>query len=166
MSNYRLDAIHNGQRFFDSWGDEVRWVDDAGGWFTYRASERRWVPSDEDVREMGKLVVAEMYDEGMNALETAQRNGDPNAEDAARRMLAWAKQTADTQFDKMIKMASSIPGMRIKMSEFDAQPYLLNTQNGVWDLRSGEQVRDESVAPLLLTKRTGATPVSSWRGGR
>lgn len=165
MSKYRLDAIHNGQRFFDSWGDEVRWVEDAGTWFAYRASEHRWCPSHEDVREMGKLVVADMYEEGMTAYARAEAIGDTNGMAAAKSALKWAKQTADTHFDRMLKMASSIDGMRILMSDFDTQPYYLNTLDGVWDLRTGQQVNDLETSSLLLTKRAGAKPAASWRGG-
>lgn len=165
MSKYRLDAIHNGQRFYDTWVNEVRWVEDAGTWYAYRASEHRWTPSDEDVREMGKLVVADMYDEGMTAIDRARSAGDTNAEAAAKATLKWAKTTADTQFDKMLKMASSIDGMRIQMTDFDAQHYYLNTLDGVWDLRTGRRVSDVEASSLLLTKRTGASPESDWQGG-
>src|SRR5688572_14789347 len=165
MSKYRLDAIHNGQRFYDSWGDEVRWVEDAGAWYAYRASERRWCPSNEDVREMGKLVVADMYEEGMTNLRRAEDAGDTAGIAAAKATLKWAKQTADTQFDRMLKMASSIDGMRVSMADFDAQPHYLNTPEGVWDLRTGQQVNELEASSLLLTKRTGAAPATTWQGG-
>lgn len=162
MSNYRTDAIHNGQRFFDTWGGEIRWVEDSGQWVVYRASEGRWVPSEEDVREMGKLVVEDMYEEAMHALDVATT---PQQEAAAKLKLKWAKQTADSQFDRMIKMASSIGGIRARVVEFDSQPNLLNTPDGVWDLTTGLSIDQFTAPALLLTKRTTVSPSTWWEGG-
>lgn len=164
--DYRLDAVDNGRRFNDMWEDEVRWVDDAKCWFVCRGG--RWLQSEEDVREMGKLVVSDMYQEGLQALAAAELLPPGPAQDAAmgaaRAVLNWAKRTADGFFDKMLRMAQSESRIRIHMADFDKDPWILNTPSGVWDLRTLRQIQDYDVPNLLLTKMAGASPCS-WKGG-
>lgn len=43
-----------------------------------------------------------------------------------------------TRIDAMVSLARSEPGINVSQDEFDAHPWLLNVQNGVLDLRSGD----------------------------
>jgi len=43
-----------------------------------------------------------------------------------------------TRIDAMVSLARSEPGINVSQDEFDTHPWLLNVQNGVLDLRSGE----------------------------
>lgn len=55
----------------------------------------------------------------------------------------------------VLKLASSIDGLRAKADELDAHPYLLNCANGVLDLKTLE-LKEHDPA-LRLTKMTGAS---------
>jgi len=50
----------------------------------------------------------------------------------------------------MANVARSWPGMSVRSDDFDADPYLLNCQNGVLDLRTGKMSAHSP--DFLLTK--------------
>jgi putative DNA primase/helicase len=141
---YRLDSIGNGTRFNDQHAHEVRWVVDAGCWSSWCADENRWVFGDEPVHEMAKKTVASIYAAGHRE---------------------WAKHTADTGFERMLKRASTEQRVCVRMADFDADATLLNTPSGAVDLRTGALI---GCAPeRLMTKRTRVgyepeTPRGAW----
>lgn len=64
------------------------------------------------------------------------------------------KSSTDVVLRRCINTSKNM--MIIELSEFDSNPYLLNTTNGVYDLRTGERM--ESKPELYLTKKTNTYP--------
>lgn len=74
----------------------------------------------------------------------------------------WAGASADLRrIDSMITLAQSESGIPITAAELDADPWLLNTQNGVLDLRTGELHSPKRA--LLQTKMTATDYVPGAR---
>ncbi|SCM82442.1 conserved hypothetical protein [uncultured Sporomusa sp.] len=57
----------------------------------------------------------------------------------AKALCDWAKQSESAaRLESMTKIAKSLPGVPVAISELDQQKYLLNCQNGTIDLKTGK----------------------------
>ncbi|MBT8002173.1 MAG: hypothetical protein HN578_04555 [Rhodospirillales bacterium] len=75
---------------------------------------------------------------------------DPEGSDA-KKLRAHANQSSTLQrIEAMIKLAKSEPGMSVRISDFDADPYVLGVLNGVLDLRKGVL---QSITPSTLVSK-------------
>ncbi len=122
-----LHDIGNGRRFASMHGDKVHQVVAWRKWLIWNG--RQWI--EDGVREVDRM-----------AKQTAQRIVDESqgVEDERRvRILKHAAHTANkSRLDAMLSMAASEPGIAVLPDQFDADPWLLNCQNGTIDLRTGE----------------------------
>jgi putative DNA primase/helicase len=77
---------------------------------------------------------------------------DPDSSEA-KKLRTHANQSSTLpRIQAMIELAKSEPGMSVSLSEFDADPWMLGVQNGVFDLRKGILL---PVTPsTLVSKRT------------
>lgn len=166
-----LSDVGNGIRLIHRFGRDLRYVEAWNKWLAWQGG--RWALDDQGtVERYAKLVVAGLY-EWANALldkfasaRTAAGASmiDPLAEpdpatktrqeqvDKLLAVLKWAlKSEAAPRIHAMIDMAHSEPGISIRHGTLDADPWLLNLENGTLDLRScivREPRRED-----LLTKR-------------
>ena len=117
--------IANGRRFATQHGADVRFTPERG-WFT--GSGQRWVADDKEIAVQGlaKATALAIFDEIKDA-----RDRDA--------LIRHAKQSQNKRsLEAMIWSARSEPGIPARLTDFDADGWLLNASNGTLDLRRGE----------------------------
>ncbi|MGA2190543.1 MAG: phage/plasmid primase, P4 family [Steroidobacteraceae bacterium] len=116
--------IANGKRLAARHGENLRFTIERG-WYVW--DRRRWQCDEKMVRLQGfaKETALAIYDE----IKTA---ADPKA------MFAHAKRSQSKKsIEAMIWLARSEPGIPARLTEFDADGWVLNLANGTLDLRTG-----------------------------
>ena len=159
--------LGNTYRLIRQYGDDLRHVT-GWGWLTWDG--RRWQREDKPAYLAAKAVALGLYGEAQDALgqakkhlETAQRAaelGDARAEaianDRAKELeskagafRSWAKASQSRgKIEAAVKLAESEPTVSARAEDFDADPWLLNCENGALDLRTG-QLRPHARGDLL-----------------
>lgn len=122
-----LTDTDNARRLVALFGDGLRYVPQ-WGWMAYDG--KRWKPDEHgDVYELAKAT-ARSYRQ-----DAAQATQDTEAE----KLFTHAKSSLQARRVKaMVEMAVSDPRVRATTALFDADPWLLNCNNGTIDLRTGE----------------------------
>ena len=140
--NYGLDDIGNGQRLAWRHGARLRWVQE-WGWLTWNG--KTWQP------DRG-LVAAWCKETARSILTEAAACEDDNKRTA---IIKHARGTASKgRRDAMAEAAASEPGIPAAPGDFDGDPWLLNCENGVLDLRNGTLLEHDPAR--LVTKITAA----------
>ena len=145
--HYPSTEIGNAQRLRDRYGDRFRWVEAWRKWLVF--DERRWrvEGSDTAMQRFVKRVVQE------EIVKEAQETEDPEARKA---LLSWAKASASrSKVSGTIELAKSEPGVSASHELFDQEPFLLNCENGVLDLRTLELRAHD---PALMLTQLAAAP--------
>ena len=164
---YRPSDVGNAARLVDRFGGDVRWCDTAQGegWLVWDG--KRWAPDsmrrvDAMSREVAADVVAYAADLQQRARAAAAAAGQTTTP-AQQRALAqlrteakswmlWARQSEMvSHLGAVAKVART--DVAISHEDLDADPWLLNTQNGIVDLRLDAQRPHEREA--RMTKLTG-----------
>lgn len=120
--------ISNGQRLVTRYGSDIRYAPETG-WLVWDG--RRW-SNDENglrVQSFAKETAVAIMSEVKNA---------PDRE--AMRKHAKRSQSRRA-VENMIELAKSEPGISTELTDFDADQYLLNLQNGTLNLKTGELQR-------------------------
>jgi putative DNA primase/helicase len=136
----KYNDTFNGIRLAERYGHKIRFVAGAG-WYIYDG--KRWVRDEKDeIIELASETVRSYY------IEAA----DPDLPDSDRRKLVdWARTSGNMpRLEQMVKRASSRPNIVVTAAELDADPSLLNAQNGTVDLRTGELLEHDP--KHLITK--------------
>ncbi len=124
---FPLTDLGNAERLVAMHGRDIRHV--AGiGWLVWDG--RRWAPDDtgELIRRAKATARAQYHDAG--ACED---------DDERKRILQWARSSeSEPRLRAMVSLAASERAVVARASEFDADPFLLNAENGTIDLRTGE----------------------------
>ena len=121
-----LTDTGNAERFRRLHGDNARWCDPLGGWLLWNG--QRWRPDTGGmVLELAKATALTIYTEVAGA-----RN-----EDERKAIAKWAiGSESQARLDAMLYLARSL--LPAEPSDFDADPWVLNVNNGTIDLHSGE----------------------------
>ena len=139
---YRLDDIGNGERLARRHGWRLRYVKE-WDWLIYTGST--WENDRGQSAQLAKETARSIYAE-------AAACEDDNTSAA---LAAHAKATAsENKRRAMLAAAASEPGIMAAPKDFDVNPWLLNCENGVLDLRTGNLANHNP--ELLLTKKAGA----------
>lgn len=99
------------------------------GWMRWDG-KRICMNADLEVREMAKEIARSI------SHESEGNHGE---------RLKWAKESfGRSRLSAMLAVAESLPGIKVERDKhdrdrFDADPYIINTQSGVYDLRTGER---------------------------
>ena len=164
----------NGRRFALRHADKAAHVT-GWGWMTWDG--KRWEPDETGAAvRMARDTVRGLWQDAEQAAEeaaqairnmqAAQDRGDDAALDRAKThkaeaerrskdALAWALKSQGSQrIDAMLKLATSEPEIAARVADFDCDPWALNTQNGILDLRTGNLRAHDPGA--RLTKIAGA----------
>ena len=117
---HRLDDIANAERFAEMHADRVRFDFVRRAWFVYDG--RRWKRDDaNDVQELAKQT----------ARAVAADAGSNRARKQQARMAG-----SMTGLKNMLALATSIPALKIHARQWDADPDVINLENGTFDLRT------------------------------
>lgn len=136
-----MTDVGNGHRLTKRLKGKALFVTEWQDWAVY--NEGRWQRdlSGGMVRHQAQLVGAELL---------------ASTDDALRK---WGHQSQNiTRIEAMVKTARSIPGMAISAAKFDLDPDLLNTPDGIWDLRTGERLPNAPEQHMTLSTAVAADP--------
>lgn len=124
--------VWNADIFVEQNGENIRYCGPLGGWFIWDG--KRWV-SDEEFR------ILRLAKDTIKKIRTMSQD---------KRLLKHAAASeSESRLKAMVSLARS-EGVTVKSEDFDKDQYLLNCQNGVLDLNTG-QLKPHS-RDLLLSK--------------
>lgn len=124
-----LTDTGNAERFAEQCGEYVRYCHDWNAWLVW--DTKRWVKDRVGaVDKHAKNVIRNIFVEaekvvGDNDLQEAIKKHATRSESASKRAA-------------MMKLASSESGIPITPEQLDADPWILNCETGIVDLRNGE----------------------------
>lgn len=145
---YGLNDTGNAHRFVDQFGIDLHYNVDNKLWMMWNGVKWQFDMFN-NVRNYAEILIEEMQQECylLNDLEK-QKEALHNVE---RLFSSKGK-------DNMIKEAQHLSGMPVSNDAFDRDDYLLNTQNCVVNLRTGQTTEHNKM--LLLSKVAGANYVA------
>ena len=121
-----LADLGNAQRLVHYFGKYLRWVGPLGKWFYFDG--RRWVAD-----ETGEVMRCAKATALAIRKETEAWSPDPGE------LFKWAgKSKSRERLQAMVSLAASEPGIALVPGQLDADPWLLNVENGTLDLRTGK----------------------------
>lgn len=109
-------------------GDRVRFNDESGKWFVFDG--RRWAMS------TANAVIPHIT--AMARSLYLQAAAEPDQDKRARLAAAGARLESARVILGIVRLAQALPQLQVKTDFFDPDEHLLNVENGVVDLRSGE----------------------------
>lgn len=146
----RRTDLANAERLVDLHGEHFRYVREWRDWITW--DESRWQRDGAAVSRYAIEVSRTMMAEALASMRVAAEelakasaSNDHDAKDAAkrkadeaRRDLEWAATSqSSVRLRAMLDVAKDFAAVRVGVDELDADPMLLNAQNGTIDLRTG-----------------------------
>lgn len=144
------DDFGNAERLNDRVPGQVRWIEERGGWAHYDGSTWR-IDGTNHVPNLARRTLetlvkteADLYSEDAQEDD----NGKPQKSERDQFLAFAAKQRMNARLEAMLKVARTLPAHAARMSDFDADPMLLNCRNAAVDLVTGETIRH---SPDLMT---------------
>ena len=143
----------NAVQFADRFRSVLRWHS-AMGWLCWDGKVWR-----KNAQSAAQLLVMRFCDDLLSdANIEMQLAGDKIAEDAAKKKLQWAIQSRGRRhIDNVLSLARSLMEEE-DQAVFDADPWLLNTPDGVVDLRTGEMKPHDSAYMCTMMTSVGPDP--------
>lgn len=139
-------------RMADHYGDTLRWCPELSTWMVYERGV--WRTGVKDAGEWyAQAMIRRLEDtEALSYDETPETAPDDTELPSPRaRFLEWVgKQQTRKAVSAAARLATGVPLMRMNQSTFDASPTLLNCQNGVVDLSTGELLRHSPEQRMTL----------------
>jgi putative DNA primase/helicase len=131
--------IANGRRLAARHGEDLRFTPERG-WFVWDG--RRWAPDDKsvEVQARAKETALSIFDEIKESI------------DREARMRHARRSQSKNSIEAMIWLARSEPGIPARLTQFDADGWVLNVANGTLNLRTGalQQHRREDLISNLV----------------
>lgn len=117
----------NAERLIDWHGENIRYCD-ALGWLVWNG--RQWVEdTTNELMRMAKATVRHIYGEAEASEQVNERKA----------LADHAKNSeSKSKLEAMIALAKSEKGIPVAITDFDADPWLLNVHNGTIDLKTGQ----------------------------
>lgn len=151
---YELNNTGNGRRLVDAHGDEIRYVwkgvdSKDGYWLIWKGDQGVWRSNGGELQEWMKDICVDV-------LRESREQADPNIR---RQMELWSVSGGHMRhLQDSIRAARSDERIRVYPSQLDADPLLLNVQNGTLelDVTVGKATFREHRAEDLLTKQWAA----------
>ncbi len=149
--------LGNAERLVFRHGKDMRFCHALGTWLIWDGT--RWAPDkNEAITRLAKDTVRAIYDDG-DTIRVAELDSKDDRDAAVRKREAITRHAKHSEsaaaLSAMIALAQSESGIPIDHNILDANPWLLNVQNGTLDLRTGQlhpHNRDD-----LLTKISPVT---------
>lgn len=124
---HRTD-LGNAERLVKRHGAEIRYCHTWAKWLVWDG--KRWRPDE-------KGLISQRATETVRSILTEAAEADEPQE--RRKIAGWAFESESrSRLSAMVNLARDLPGVAITPDELDANPWLLNAQNGTVDLRDGE----------------------------
>lgn len=132
-----LSDIGNADRLIADHGHDLRHCRSMDAWLVWDGS--RWNPDPNAATERAKMVARALHQEA-EAMPPSDRQR------TLLRHAVWSQN--DGRLRAMLAVASSDPRISVRPEQLDADPWLLNVQNGTLDLRTGH-LRPHDRADLM-----------------
>ena len=128
--------VHNGKAFTLLFRDHLVFVHETNDLLKFDA-EAGWIAAPPgEAERAAKEVLAQMR------AQVAERWKVAPDDSNTKRLMAHVERSSQAQrIYAMIDMAKSEPRMTVSLNDFDSDPMLLGTRNGVLDLRTGQLLR-------------------------
>jgi putative DNA primase/helicase len=140
-----LTDLGNAERFVAQHSETTRYCHSQGAWYVW--DKRRWAKdATAEVMRMAHKTVRSMASE-LAACRTKL------AKKALRSWLTASE--ANARLNAMLTQATALLPLPVTLDQLDADPWLLNVQNGVVDLRTGKLLPHDSAR--MLTKLAPVT---------
>lgn len=123
-----LTDMGNAQRFVMQQGDNIRYCYERNKWLIWNGKNWQW-DNGYKITELAKQTVLTIYNEVSQELNFERRKS------ISKHAI---NSESDSKIQAMINLAQSEPGIPIKVTDLDANPYLFNVQNGTIDLHTGQ----------------------------
>jgi|GEM_PF-2834230 len=146
-----IDLSQNGiaNTFIEKHGHEILYERQQDIW--YKWNGKRWENTTEvDIKYLVRVLITE------DLFDRIQKVGDE--EKQASLLKTWRRSATDRMYTSIVRVATTFREIWINADQFDADPWVLNVENGIMDLTTGTLRPHESHA--LLTK---IAPVK-WEG--
>lgn len=120
--------LGNARRLVALHGSDLRYCHERVKWLVWDG--KSWHPDESgEIMRRAKAVIPAIHAEAGAATTKKQRDT----------LLSWAKTSESrSRLESTIRLAESEPGIPVPIGSLDADPWLLNVENGVLDLRNGE----------------------------
>jgi putative DNA primase/helicase len=139
--------VLNGKIFARMFRDKLLYVYETGEWLSFDPRQG-WIKAPPYAADRATKEVVDWM-RGQAAERWKVMPHDPTTK---RLMEHVERSSLLPRLRAMIEMAKSVPGMTVRLNEFDADPQLLGVANAVLDLRTGQLM---PVSPqVLVSKRT------------
>lgn len=144
--------LGNAERLIDRFGADLHYCEPLGGWLVWDG--KRWQPNAVgQVQRMAHQVARNLYAEAGKLYARAETETDQekrkatvaSAESAGKHAAATESATRQRA---MLDLAWALEGVAVLPDAWDADPWLLNVNNGTVDLRTGE-LRPHDRADML-----------------
>lgn len=127
--NPHLTDLGNAKRLVERHGHDIRYCTARNSWLVWGGHSWLWDESGE-VERRAKETVLNLYREAADLLDKKERV----------ELISHARRSeAATRIRAMMDLAKSEPGIPVAMHALDADPLLLNLQNGTVDLRTQDR---------------------------
>jgi len=127
-ATWRRTELGMAERFRDLQRDRVRWCNDMGKWLVWTGT--RWAPAaGGEVVRLAKEVVLGMYAEAGLIADDKER---------AAFLKFVAGMEKDRALNAILSLAESELPLPVRAADLDSDGWVLNCENGLLDLRTGE----------------------------
>ena len=123
-----LTDLANAERFARLHGEELRYCEQTSCWYAWTG--KRWE------RDQTQMVVRR----AMATVRSIYAEADAISDEDARNAIRAHARRSESQgrIVAIIKLAGALRSLSISFEKFDADPWLLNCENGTVDLRTGQ----------------------------
>ena len=139
LANLRRDEISLGDRFIARYGHRFRYLTTDNTWLAWDG--KRWKRGDQIAERFAQTTLRDLLSEASTITDLDERG----------KFLKFAAESQKSfKIDAILKIARSNLDIAVYPDQLDTNPWLLNVNNGVLDLRTGELL--PHAQKLLLTK--------------
>ena len=122
---FRCTDIGNAQRFVDQWAEDLKYCEATRSWSAWTGTHWSSEQGNAEAMRRAKATAESIDLEVLHATDPDQKT----------RLRAWAaKSQGAPRLDAMLRLAQSERSITITPTEFDADAWLLNVQNGTINL--------------------------------
>lgn len=137
---YECSEVGNMDRFADQHTGKLIYIPQKRSWYLWDSLRYRRA-GDEEVHELALETAKSIFDEAR----------DCQTEQGCKQVSSWAYSSrSETRIKRMISMAAKSPKLVRNIADFDQDGHLVNCQNGIVDLKTGELL--ERTPDSLVTK--------------
>jgi len=143
----------NGRLFSNHYRDKLKFIYETGDILIF-LTEAGWVHAPPcEAEKSAKDIVFSLREDAARAYSR-----DPASGETKRKMAHASRSCMEPRIRAMISMAKSEAEMTARLSDFDADPYLLGMSNGVLDLRTSKLLQPTPETLVSMRARVAFDP--------